>query len=77
MDEQRWSQSSVSEAPEAITSGVRRAEDGAGAQPVPEAPPEGGSSGGYLLRGISCNPLTAIVTAILAGFALALLGRPR
>ena len=38
MDEDRWSQSSVSEAPEAATSGVRRAEDGPDS-PIPEAPP--------------------------------------
>lgn len=76
MDQERWSQSSVSEAPEAATSAVRRAEDGAG-PPVPEAPPRATLQGGgdYLLRWVERNPLTAVMICGAAGFLLSLPSR--
>jgi hypothetical protein len=75
MDEKQWSQSSVFDAPEAITSAVRRAEDGVGAAPVPEAPPQRVQAGDWLLRTVERNPLTALLIAGMAGFALCLLSR--
>ena len=75
MDEMRWSQNSVSEAPEAMTNAVRRAEDGTNAPPVPEAPPVEPHSADALLRLVRRQPLTMILAAGIAGLAVALLSR--
>ena len=75
MDEMRWSQNSVSEAPEAVTNAVRRAEDGANAPPVPEAPPVEPHGPDPLLRIMRVQPLTMILAAGIAGLTVALLSR--
>ena len=80
MDEERWEQMTVSQAPEAATNAVRHAEDGAGA-PIPEVPPAAGTAcrhaGDLMLRGVEQQPLAAVAVAAGIGLGLSLLGRLR
>ena len=77
MDEERWSQMTVSEAPEAATNAVRHAEDGAG-PPIAQMPPASAEcrhSGDFLLRGVHLRPLAAMLVAAGVGFGLSRFGR--